>query len=246
MHSSAAANYEKVKSELRKQAWARLESYEVVVGPRPCYCKVPGFLGGISAAGKIAKTSFFKQARAVYFTSDGASRPLREEALRRGKTIVLSQPLLKGYVVVHGSEVSAREARMLSTLRGALQMGEKLTLLEGIKVDMVVIGSVAVDKSGGRLGRGDGLYDLEYALLREMRAAEEKTPVVTLVHDVQVLDAEIPMLPHDVPVDIIATPSSLLMITARKYPKPSGVIWDLLPIQKIKSSRVLSMLFGLS
>lgn len=246
MHTGAAANYEKIKRELRKQVWAKLESYEVVVGPRPCYGRVPGFLGGVSAAGKIAKTSFFKQAKAVYFTSDGASRPLREEALRRGKTIVLSQPMLKGYVVVHGSEVTEREVRVLSTLRGALSQGEKLTLLEGIKVDMIVLGSVAVNQSGGRLGRGDGLYDLEYALLREMRAAEEKTPVVTLVHDVQVLDAEIPMLPHDVPVDMIATPSSLLTIADRRYPKPSGVIWDLLPIQKIKSSRILSMLFGLS
>lgn len=243
---SGSAGYEKIKNDIRRQVWAKLESLEVVVGPRPCYGKVPGFLGGLSATGKITRTSVFRQARVVYFTPDGASRPLREEALRKGKTIVLSQPLLKGYVIVNGSELSEREVRLLSTLRGALMRGEKLTLLEGVKVDMIVLGSVAADRKGGRLGRGDGLYDLEYALLREMHAADERTPVVTLIHDAQLLEAEIPMLPHDVPVDMIATPSSLITISSPRYSKPSGVIWDLLPIQKIKSSRVLSMLFGLS
>lgn len=246
MYTSTTEGYERIKNELRKQVWAKLESYEVVIGPRPCYGKVPGFLGGVSAAGKLAKTSIFRQAKAVYFTSDSASRPLREEALRRGKTVVMSQPMLRGYVIVDGSRISEREARLLSTLRGALSAGERLTLLEGVKVDMIILGSVAVDRNGGRLGRGDGLYDLEYALLREMHAADEKTPVVTLVHDIQVLEAEIPMLPHDVPVDLITTPSALITIQVPRYSKPGGVIWDLLPIQKIKSSRVLSMLFGLS
>mgnify|MGYP001772788575 CR=1 FL=1 len=239
-------SYEREKSELRRQVWAKLESYEVVVGPRPCYGKVPGFLGGASAAAKIAKLSVFRDARVIYFTSDGASKPLREEALRRGKVIVLSQPMLRGYVLVDGSDFSEEEARVLSTLRGALSKGERVVLLEGVKVDAIVLGSVAVDRSGGRLGRGDGLYDLEYALLREMGAASDRTPVITMVHDVQLLDVEVPMLPHDVPADIIATPSTLIHISNPKYPKPSGVIWELLPIQRIKSSRVLSTLFGLT
>jgi len=239
-------DYERVKSELRRQVWAKLEAYEVVVGPRPCYGKVPGFLGGVSAASKVAKMSAFRDARVVYFTTDGASKPLREEALRRGKVIVLSQPMLRGYVILDGSEFSEKEARLLSTLRGALSRGEKVTLLEGVKIDVVVLGSVAVDRSGGRLGRGDGLYDLEYALLREMGAIDARTPVVTLVHDLQLLDVEVPMLHHDVPADVIATPTSLISITKPKYPKPSGVIWELLPIQRIKSSRVLSTLFGLA
>lgn len=65
------------------------------------------------------------------------------------------------------------------------------------------------------------------------------------MHDLQMLEGGIPMLPHDVPVDIIATPTSLITVSEPKYKKPSGIIWDLLPIQRIKASRVLSYLFGL-
>uniref|UniRef100_A0A7C3SP82 5-formyltetrahydrofolate cyclo-ligase n=1 Tax=Thermofilum pendens TaxID=2269 RepID=A0A7C3SP82_THEPE len=244
--AQGSAALERVKSELRKQVWLRLEASEVVVGPRPCYGRVPGFLGGIAAASKIAKLDLFKRARVLYFTPDGASRPLREEALRRGKTIVMSQPNLKGYVVLEGSGLPESEVKRLSTLRGALLRGERALLLEGIKVDVIVLGSVAVDRSGARLGRGDGLYDLEYALLREMHAAGADTPVLTLVHGLQVLEEGIPMLPHDVPVDIIATPAELIVVSKPRYRKPSGVIWDLLPIQRIKASRVLSHLFGLA
>jgi len=203
-------------------------------------------LGGVAAASKIVKLDLFRRARILYFTSDGASRPLREEALRRGKTIVMSQPGLKGYVVLDGSELTESEVKRLSTLRGALLRGEHTLLLEGVRVDAIILGSVAVDRSGARLGRGDGLYDLEYALLREMHAARADTPVLTLVHDLQVLEGGIPMLPHDVPVDIVATPTLLITVSEPRYKKPSGVIWDLLPIQRIKASRVLSYLFGLT
>jgi 5-formyltetrahydrofolate cyclo-ligase len=244
--AQGSATPERIKSELRKQVWLKLEASEVVVGPRPCYGRVPGFLGGVAAASRISKLDLFRRARVLYFTSDGASRPLREEALRRGKTIVMSQPGLKGYVVLDGSGLTELEVRQLSTLRGALLRGERTLLLEGIRVDAIILGSVAVDRSGARLGRGDGLYDLEYALLREMHAAGADTPVLTLVHDLQVLEGGIPMLPHDVPADIIATPTSLITVSEPRYKKPSGVIWDLLPIQRIKASRVLSYLFGLA
>ncbi len=46
-----------------------------------------------------------------------------------------------------------------------------------------------------------------------MGAIDENTPVVTTIHDCQLLDEDIDpnnMLEHDVPVDIIVTPTQVL------------------------------------
>jgi 5-formyltetrahydrofolate cyclo-ligase family len=58
-----------------------------------------------------------------------------------------------------------------------------------------------------------GFAELEYGMLRWMGAVDDSTPVVTTVHDCQLLpDGDIPvnmMLEHDVPVDIIVTPTQV-------------------------------------
>eukprot|EP00955_Chlamydomonas_euryale_P036205 350380-Chlamydomonas_euryale.AAC.1 len=55
-----------------------------------------------------------------------------------------------------------------------------------------------------------GFAELEYGMLRWMGAVDDATLVVTTVHDCQVLETPIDaarMLEHDVPVDLIVTPT---------------------------------------
>lgn len=90
--------------------------------------------------------------------------------------------------------------------------GEPLGLDAELKVDLIVVGSVAVcPKTGARLGKGEGFAELEYGILRMMGAVSDKTLIVTSVHDCQVLEGgEIDtkqLLLHDVPVDVICTPT---------------------------------------
>lgn len=40
---------------------------------------------------------------------------------------------------------------------------------------------------GWRIGKGEGYADLEYAMMASMGAVSQGTPVVTIVHDCQVL-----------------------------------------------------------
>jgi 5-formyltetrahydrofolate cyclo-ligase len=67
------------------------------------------------------------------------------------------------------------------------------------KIDLVVMGSVAVTREGRRLGKGHGYADLEYALLREL--GNPPVPVATTVHPLQVLD-DFPIEEHDLPVSL--------------------------------------------
>ena len=62
------------------------------------------------------------------------------------------------------------------------------TLMFVYKVDLVVVGSVAVDRrTGRRIGKGEGFADLEWALAASNHggAVGKNTLVATTVHDCQ-------------------------------------------------------------
>ena len=105
-------------------------------------------------------------------------------------------------------------------------------------IDLVVCGSVAVGRDGARLGKGGGYCDLEYGLLREEGKVRESTPILTTVHPLQVVAERITMLPHDLPVDFLVTPSEVIA-TRPAHPRPRGIYWDLLRPLKINTIPLL-------
>ena len=107
---------------------------------------------------------------------------------------------------------------------------------------LVIEGSVAVDRKGGRLGKSGGFGDLEWAILREVGAINESTPTMTTVHSIQIVK-EVPMAEHDAPIDFIATPD-LFIETSHLHPKPPGIIWELLPSDAYKRMPILAELRG--
>jgi 5-formyltetrahydrofolate cyclo-ligase len=94
-------------------------------------------------------------------------------------------------------------------------------------IDLVITGSVAVARDGARVGKGGGYGDLEYGLLRDEGKVRESTPIVTTVHPLQIVSDRLPMLPHDLPVDFLVTPSEVVA-TRPAHPRPRGLYWDLL------------------
>lgn len=55
-----------------------------------------------------------------------------------------------------------------------------------VELDLVIFGSVAVSKTGQRIGRGNGYVDLDVAVLQHCGAVTDKTIIATVVHDEQV------------------------------------------------------------
>merc|ERR1712194_122987 len=127
---------------------------------------------------------------------------------------------------------------------GVVELGQPVEIDAQIKVDLIVIGSVAVNPANGaRIGKGEGFAELEYGMLRLMKAIDDDTPVVTCIHDCQLVDdiESEKMLCHDVPVDIICTPTRIIRVP-RVLPKPTGIYWDKLSPQKLASIRILQIL----
>ncbi|KAG8508367.1 Methenyltetrahydrofolate synthase domain-containing protein, partial [Galemys pyrenaicus] len=124
------------------------------------------------------------------------------------------------------SQVGARRcpgaSRPARSTRGRVPLG----LDSRVAVDLVVVGSVAVSEKGWRIGKGEGYADLEYAMMVSMGAAGPDTPVVTIVHDCQVVDIPEGLLEdHDLSVDYILTPTHVVA-TGRQRPQPTGITWS--------------------
>lgn len=232
----------KLKAALREEVWRNLDARRVAT-PRPCRGKIPIFAGSRVATMRVLKKSFFIEADTVYSTLDASLQPMREEVLRHRKKLIVMQPGFRGFLVIDGRTLPKEKIREAATPRGLSLYAERVGVLEGVEIDVVSLGSVAVDKQGGRLGRGDGQHDLEYAVLRELGVIKDKTLVLTVVHDLQVVE-KVPMELHDVPVDYIATPSALHTIE-KGYRKPNGVIWDIVDSAMVDRLPLLKLLAGL-
>jgi len=191
--------------------WSLMEDKGIAKFPRPVFHRIPNFVGAEKAAQNLRRLPEYKEARVVFCNPDSPQRPIRELALRDGKVVVMATPKLKkGFLLLDPALIQQDGLLEASTVRGAFKHGRFIEPSK-VKVDLFVAGSVAVSLDGGRLGKGTGYSDQEYAILKGSGSLAPKTPVVTTVHDVQIVE-KIPRDEWDVPVDIIVTPTRVIPV----------------------------------
>ncbi|KAF7127633.1 hypothetical protein RHSIM_Rhsim11G0111500 [Rhododendron simsii] len=238
-----ATNPRAWKWTIRKRVWDAMEANNVARFPRPVHHRIPNFVGASAAANKLSELDVFRASKCVKVNPDSPQKQVRLLTLEGGKTLLTPQPRLRTgfFSIVELHMLTPSTLNEACTSVGVAKYGRPIGLDEKIKVDLIVIGSVAVDpNTGARLGKGEGFAELEYGMLRYMGAIDDSTPVVTSVHDQQLVD-DIPvekLLIHDVPVDIICTPTQVIF-TRTQIPKPQGIYWDKLSPEKLGQIRVL-------
>eukprot|EP00746_Dinoflagellata_sp_MGD_P009664 gnl/MRDRNA2_/MRDRNA2_119711_c0_seq1.p1 gnl/MRDRNA2_/MRDRNA2_119711_c0~~gnl/MRDRNA2_/MRDRNA2_119711_c0_seq1.p1 ORF type:complete len:363 (-),score=75.56 gnl/MRDRNA2_/MRDRNA2_119711_c0_seq1:7-1095(-) len=236
------------KWAIRKRIWDHMEAENIAAPPRPVHHRIPNFVGADLTARQVEKLPEFQRAKVVKVNPDSPQKEVRATVLRHGKLLLVPQPRLRTgfFSKIDPTWVEPNKAGYAVTQQGVVQYGEPIELDAKIKVDLVVIGSVAVNPANGaRIGKGEGFAELEYGMLRWMNAIDDSTPVVSCIHDCQLVD-DIPsdsMLCHDVPVDIICTPTQTIRVNRKnQLPKPQGIYWDKLSPQKLASIKILQIL----
>ncbi|KAI3820034.1 hypothetical protein L1987_13890 [Smallanthus sonchifolius] len=231
---------------IRKRIWDLMEARNIAQFPRPVHHRIPNFVGASAAADKLSRLEVFLEAKCVKVNPDTPQKQVRFLTLNGGKKLLTPQPRLRTgfFSVLESSTLNPSIMNEACTSVGVAKYGRPIGLDEKIKVDLIIIGSVVVDpKTGARLGKGEGFAELEYGMLRYMGAIDDSTPVVTSVHDEQLVD-DIPvdkLLIHDVPVDIICTPTQVIF-TNTSIPKPQGIYWDKLSPEKLGQIKILRQL----
>ena len=184
----------------------------------------------------------------IFITFHSGSKEVSCVALR---TLYVPQPRLRTgfFSRIQPGEVPPEKYNFAATAGGMKQLAEPMDLDDRTKIDVVVIGSSAVNpETGMRVGKGEGFAELEYGMMRQLGMIDEDTPVITTVHDSQVISENFPpkgknLMKHDVPVDIIVTPTQTIHVDKSKQPaKPKGIYWDLLSREKLATIRVLQEL----
>lgn len=180
--------------ELREEVWNALARYDLALHPTPPHGHHPNFLGAKRAAGHLLRTPEFQRARLILAGMDAVLKPLREEALRQGKALLLPHPDRPGEFLL----LQNLDPRKLKRVREAYRYGVRAEL-SAQSVDLVLIGCVAVDEEGGWVGKG---YGFPQSWLRV------EAPFATLAHALMVY----PRLPVEPErrVDLIATPQRLI------------------------------------
>lgn len=196
----------KTKESVRKVIWNEMITQGI--SRSDYYGRIPDFIGSKHAAELLRKTNEWKKSDIIFVSPDTAQIKVRENCLIDGKTLIMASPkLLNGYIIINPKSVVG--CKKEAAINGAFNYGTELESFP--VVDMVVEGSVAFDLSGGRLGKGGGYGDMEISHLVEKGAIKFNTPIVSTVHDIQIIE-DVPNEFHDQKINMIVTPQNVFRI----------------------------------
>ncbi|WP_049969865.1 5-formyltetrahydrofolate cyclo-ligase [Haladaptatus cibarius] len=230
------------KDDLRERIWTQLEDEGVARFPFPPHGRIPNFAGAKEAAERLAELPEWREASVIKANPDSPQLPVRRRALREGKVVYMAQPRLrdeKPFMKLDPAEIEDTDSA--ATVSKMDDYAEPVAPEEMPSIDFVVSGSVAVTDDGARVGKGEGYSDLEYAVLHEMGLVDEQTTIASTVHEMQVVEDEIRLEPHDVPMDVLVTPDREIR-TETPFPRPSGIDWESIPKEKIEEIPLLGRL----
>jgi 5-formyltetrahydrofolate cyclo-ligase len=228
------------KQMVRERAWAAIRAADAARFPG-VEGRIPNFVGAEAAAGRLAQTKEWKSATTLKCNPDSPQLSVRKQALIDGKTIYMAVPKLADrnpFWRLDPGELTVTPHQAAS-IKGASRHGRPVSIEDMGPIELVVCGSVAVERAGARLGKGGGYSDLEFAIATEAGLIRESTVIATTVHRSQIFeDGTIPVTDHDFPVDLIVTPEDVLR-TGTTLTRPTGILEEHLDASKRETIPVL-------
>ncbi|MFE7518919.1 5-formyltetrahydrofolate cyclo-ligase [Streptomyces halstedii] len=235
----AANPLDRAKQAVRTQVWDALTAADAV-HDASVHGRIPNFKGAEEAAARLAALPTWQRASVVKAVPDKAQLPVRAKALEAGKTVYMAVPKLAGlkpFYLLDPAALTVPPAEAAAS-RTAASIAPTVEVDALRPLDLIILGSVAVNRDGARVGKGAGYADIEFALLTEAGLVTPETVVVTTVHALQVTATPIPTTKHDLSVDLIVTPSETIICPNPH--RPSGVHWSDLTAEKIAAIPALA------
>jgi 5-formyltetrahydrofolate cyclo-ligase len=229
----------RAKQAIRERVWALLERERAARFPG-AGGRIPNFAGASAAAARLASLPAWRAARVVKSNPDAPQLPVRARALADGKLLYMAVPRLtdeRPFILLDPDRLEVPPRRAAS-IAGSARAGRRIHMAELRPVDLVICGSVAVNREGARVGKGGGFSDLEFALLVEAGLIGTNTVVATTVHPLQVLEEPLPETDHDFRLDLIVAGEEV--ISCRRTQRPPGILWDHLDAAKVAAIPALS------
>jgi len=206
---------------------------------------IPDFEGADAATDRIEALPAYQQSKLAFITPDNSLVELRRRMILAHKPFVVSTyNILRGFRLIEPGSVPPGHERYAAWLDGIEHFGKPVTLEEISRLgrfDFMATGASAVSTDGIRFGKGHGFFDHEWGMFTDIGLADDLTPVIAAVHDVQVVEDKLPASETDIVVDLIATPSQLIEVT-RHTRRPRGIKWHLITADLIAATPPLKEL----
>ncbi|XP_062404920.1 methenyltetrahydrofolate synthase domain-containing protein isoform X1 [Sardina pilchardus] len=236
------------KWDIRKKVWDYIEANNLANFPRPVHNRIPNFKGAHGACSKVSELQVYSRTKEVKVDPDKPLEGARLTVLQAKKTLLVPTPRLRTGLfnkITPPQGASKEDLRVCSTSQGVKDFSVPIGLDAKVKVDLIVVGSVAVSEKGYRIGKGEGFADMEYAMMVAMGAVNESTVIATVVHDCQVVDISEELIEiHDLTVDYILTPTRIIK-TGCTHPKPPGIVWSKVDADMLEKIPILKKLRAL-
>ncbi|KAF2254754.1 hypothetical protein BU26DRAFT_144593 [Trematosphaeria pertusa] len=224
----------------------------------------PDFRESSVATDRVVELPCYKAAKTLLVTPDNSLERLRHRALKDGKKLLIgTYRLRRGFVLLNPERLNEDEFERASWLDGMERpgIGRHLSLAqmqkEGISVDLCVIGGLAFSTTGVVVWEGSGLFEVQFAMLQDIKALKGMTPVVAVAHSCQVVDEAEQGLERikpeklgEVQCDFIVTPERVIEIEGAVKPA-ARVQFDALdptaldnipPLQELKGIRMMDQI----
>jgi 5-formyltetrahydrofolate cyclo-ligase len=254
-------------SERRQLIWKRVHQ-ELVKHAKPdsrshydFLSFTPDFRESSYAIARLAQLPCYQAATTILVTSDNSLEQLRLRALKDGKKVLVgTYRLRRGFVMLSPQRISDDNFELASLLDGMERpgIGRHLSLAqmkdEGIHVDLCVTGGLAFNMQGVIVWEGHGLFEVQWAVLHDMKVMAEQVPVVAVAHQCQVVDEAdhglerlLAEKPGEVQCDFIVTPERTIEVQGAVKPT-TGVQFETLdpqaldnipPLQELKGIRTM-------
>jgi 5-formyltetrahydrofolate cyclo-ligase len=221
----------------------------------------PDFRGSASAIDRLVALPCYQTASVILVTPDNSLEHLRCRALKDGKTVlVATYRLRRGFVLLQPGRISESKYEMAACLDGMEKpgIGRALSLAqmrdECLKIDMCVIGGLVFNAQGVIIWEGHNLFEIQWAMLQDLKVLQPKTPVIAVAHAYQVVDETqlgvekvTPTKSGEVQCDFVVTPDALYEIADAVKPSggvnfdtvdPEGV-QNIPPLQELRGIRMM-------
>ncbi|CAO2657175.1 Nn.00g033010.m01.CDS01 [Neocucurbitaria sp. VM-36] len=221
----------------------------------------PDFRGSASALDRVVELPCYQNASTLLVTSDNSLEQLRCRALKDGKRLlVATYRLRRGFILLSPTRISEDKHELAACLDGMEKpgVGRAVSLAqirdEDICIDMCLIGGLAFNEQGVVIWEGQALFEVQWALLQDIKRLASNVPVVAVAHTCQVVDETqlgveriIPDKAGEVQCDHVVTPDRIFHVEAPFRPT-KGIDLDTVdpealsnipPLQELKGIRMM-------
>lgn len=155
----------------------------------------PDFRRSEDACARVVQLQCYKDASTILVTSDNSLEGLRYRALRDGKRLIVgTYRLRRGFVLLDPKSIRESQLELAACLDAMERpgIGRRVDLAQlkddGYKIDMCALGGLVFNQQGVVVWEGSALFEVQWALLQDLKVLSVAAPVVAIAHDCQVVD----------------------------------------------------------